>query len=88
MRLGTVPINGKRWTVTKAARLGPSDAADWGQCDWDRTTIRIRQKLTPQQTRDTLIHELIHAQCPYLTEEAVEALERVLSDGLNLLGDP
>lgn len=81
-------IDGKPWTVRTVARLGPKDDEDLGQCSRETRQIKLSQRQDALDMRNTLIHELIHAQCPYMNEDAVLDLERVISDGLNLLGDP
>lgn len=88
MKLGTVKIDGKPWTVRTVSRLGPKDDEDLGQCSYETRQIKLSQRQDAASMRNTLIHELIHAQFPWMTEDAVGKLERVISDGLNLLGDP
>lgn len=42
-----------------------------GQCDWDKRTISINERLSGEIELDTLIHELLHACQPDLAEETV-----------------
>jgi hypothetical protein len=42
-----------------------------GDCDYSRRRIRVSSRLSGREFADTLIHELIHARWPDLSEEAV-----------------
>jgi hypothetical protein len=64
----TVWISDQRWRVRRC-RV-PSDRH--GDCDYDKHLIRVSQSLRGDDLLEVLVHELIHARWPDLSEEAVE----------------
>ena len=72
-----IRIRGKRWRVVFQ---NGGDTKSYGWCDYDTRTITIRY--SPQE-RETLIHEIIHACQPDLTEEAVIEIENAIVHALN-----
>lgn len=69
-----VLIRNRRWRLEFTSKL-PRDKR-CGDCDPPSVadkTIRIRRSLKGKLKLDTLLHEMIHAAFPDLTEEAVEA---------------
>ena len=43
----------------------------WGDCDWTKRRIRIRDRAAGVDRMDVIIHEITHGRFPDLTEEAV-----------------
>jgi hypothetical protein len=81
-RSRTVYIGGERWKVTRAARL----RKNYGECHYTTKTIRICSSLRGLDLMDTLIHEVIHARWPDLSEEAVEEVATTLAGILDAEG--
>jgi hypothetical protein len=63
----TIHIGGNRWKLRRC-RV-PSDR--YGDCCHDSRTIRISQSLHGEELLNVLLHELIHARWPDLSEDAV-----------------
>lgn len=59
---------------------------DDGQCDYTQRTIRIDDRLHGVDLLDTLIHELIHARWPDLSEDAVAEFSETVSGVLDAEG--
>lgn len=78
-RIVYVKIRGRRWKV-KFQKGG--DTTTYGDCDYESRTITVRQ--TPE-ARETLIHEILHACQPDLSEEAVIEIEDAITHSLNVL---
>lgn len=73
--LGDASCNAlSRWTLVPARLAGV-----YGECDYDKKTIRIHHTLRGIELLDTLIHELIHARWPDLSEDAVEEFASTLA---------
>ena len=81
-RSRTVYIGGERWKVTRASRL----RKNYGECHYAAKTIRICSTLRGLDLLDTLIHEVIHARWPDLSEEAVEEVATTLAGILDAEG--
>lgn len=62
-----IAIAGVAWTVEKCR----VPASIHGDCDYTKKRIRVSKKLRGRDFADTIIHELIHARWPDLSEEAV-----------------
>lgn len=73
-RSRTVYIGGQRWKL-RLARLRNI----YGDCNYGTRTIRIDDRLTGTDYLDTLLHELIHARWPDLSEEAVVEFAGILT---------
>ena len=67
-------IRGEPWRIFEGEILG--------MCNYEDHEIIVRTKMRPKWRLATLVHELIHAANPDLTEEEVTALDTVLLDGL------
>lgn len=78
----TVYIGDQRWKIERAKFLRGCD----GDCNYDLRRIRIHAKLTAVDLLDTLIHELIHARWPDLSEEAVIEFSETLSGVIDAEG--
>ena len=62
-----VVLNSDPWCIEWV-----DDIEECGLCDYATRTIRIRNGLHLELEFDTVLHELEHAQRPYLTEEVVD----------------
>jgi hypothetical protein len=60
---------GKAWWVLEYVANLYKDR--WGDCDWGKQRIRIRDKAAGVDRMDVIIHEVAHSRFPDLTEEAV-----------------
>ena len=62
-----IRLNGEPWMLlyTKHKK------GVWGQCHHDQQMIEISRRAKGRLELDTLIHEMIHATNPWLTEEVV-----------------
>lgn len=60
-------IAGKEWLVRVSRLRGK--AAGW--CDYSKCKILVDSGLDPEAFLETLVHEVIHAEFPMLSEEAV-----------------
>ena len=57
----TMRINGKKWTIKVGANLHLDDVKVMGVCDFVNYTIHIDKDLSDQDTRETFLHEYMHA---------------------------
>lgn len=71
----TVIIGEQRWRISRNKRL----RKHYGECDYNTRTIRLCSSLAGIDLLDTLIHEVIHARWPDLSEEAVEEVATTLA---------
>jgi len=81
-------INGRRWRVRLVpARELPRDRL--GDCDappGPHPTIRVRRSQSQRMLTDTLVHEVLHASLPQLSEEAVTQAATDIARALFSLG--
>lgn len=80
----TIKINKKNWKIkiVKSTELSPSTC---GECDHPSTAkpeIWVKRSLKPKDLMDTVIHEVIHAIRPELSEEAVLETASTIADAL------
>lgn len=80
-RQRTVYVGDQRWKIIRK-RLRSDD----GQCDYGKKTIRVDERLHGVDLLDTLIHELIHARWPDLSEDAVAEFSETVSGVLDAEG--
>lgn len=73
-----IDIAGVRWSVS-VCRVPRSIHGD---CDYAKRRIRVSEKLSSRDRTDTLIHELIHARWPDLSESAVAEFATEITDCL------
>lgn len=78
-------INSQLWSVWLVDPIALPDD-HYGICDWSRRTIEIAAGMSHEQTMDTLTHELIHASCRDLAEDAVLRIESAIGRGLRKAG--
>lgn len=77
-----ITIAGVTWSVHRC-RVPRSIHGD---CDYARRRIRVSNKLIGKEFADTLIHELIHARWPDLSEEAVAEFATEVTSTLQRFG--
>lgn len=77
----TVYVGDQRWKILRK-RMRKDD----GQCDYNTQTIRIDDRLHGVDLLDTLLHELVHARWPDLTEDAVAEFSETASGLLDAEG--
>lgn len=73
-------IRGKQWKVI--FKPVPCEPSLFGICDYDTRTIHVHPKM---EVKGTLIHEVLHACLPDLSEDAVSQTEQALTAALNIL---
>lgn len=71
----TVYVGETRWKVQRGCRL--RDA--YGICDYATRTIKLRSGLVGLDLLDTILHELLHARWPDLSEDAVAEFSETVS---------
>ena len=60
-------LGGRRWK----RRVVPNLGDNYGHCDYDERTIRIKGGLIERDEFDTDVHELLHALFPWMNEDEV-----------------
>ena len=78
-----VIIRGVRWIVRQSAR---KLTGKWGWCDYSERRIVVCKSARGIQHLDTVIHEMLHACLPDLSEESVYETARVTADVLWRMG--
>lgn len=81
-RRRTVYIGDTRWKVQWDCRLRDAD----GLCDYATRTIKLRKGMSVPDLVDTILHEMIHARWPDLSEDAVADFAETLSGFLDASG--
>lgn len=61
-----IKVRGERWRL-----VIEQDKDAYGTCDCDAKVIRIAPGATQVQSIDTIVHEMLHACLPDLSEDAV-----------------
>lgn len=82
-----ISISGKWWKIEERDDVDHGDS--YGHCDFDAKpgpTIRIQTNLPPKEKADTLIHEMLHAIYPDLSEESVNKAGTDIAIALNEMG--
>jgi hypothetical protein len=70
-----VKLAGKRWTIRNARRLfDASGRRVLGRCDYRKRELVIVAGQMPRENFNTVVHEAVHAICPFLDETAVADL--------------
>lgn len=80
----SVNIGKKKWKI-KFVKSADMSRWSWGECDYPNVKnpqIWIKKSLPPKVMLNTIVHEVIHAIRPELSEEAVietaDTIEKVL----------
>ena len=81
-RRKTVYIGDARWKVHWDCRLRGLD----GLCDYNAKTIKLRKGMPVPDLVDTILHEMIHARWPDLSEDAVADFAETASGFLDASG--
>jgi hypothetical protein len=71
-------LGGDHWVITPAA----VESGLMGEAEFSSKVIRICEDLHGRKLLDTLIHESVHASCPYLVEQEVERVGTELANML------
>ena len=69
-RRKTVYIGGQRWKIAWDQKL----PGCYGICDYATKTIKLRGNMDVADLVDTILHEMIHARWPDLSEDAVSEM--------------
>lgn len=92
MKRRTVTLAGKRWVVRWVARLGRHPeirhAVKAGDCDVAERVIRVIGGQSDHEERRVLLHEFLHAEFPWLDEDAVDAASERINVALTRCGFP
>lgn len=81
-----VILNGKTWDVDLVARGLPGDL--WGDCHYEAKLIRVSPGTKRVgRRREILLHEMLHALFPKLTERVVLRAARELDNALQECGE-
>lgn len=80
----TIKINKKSWKIkiVKSTELSPSTCGECDDPSRAKPEIWVKRSLKPKDLMDTVIHEVIHAIRPELSEEAVLETANVITDAL------
>ena len=81
-RRKTCYIGQVRWKVHWDCRLRGID----GLCDYGAKTIKLRRGMPVPDLVDTILHEMIHARWPDLSEDAVVDFSETVSGFLDASG--
>jgi len=83
VRPASLKILAKKWSVDYV-KSEPLEKGDIGCCDLENQAIHVKEGLSPEQERSTLLHECIHAISDSLglglSEKQVQGLETGLFD--------
>jgi len=83
LRPANLKILAKKWSVDYV-KSAPLEQDEMGICDLENQAIHVKEGLSPEQERSTLLHECIHAISDSLglglTEKQVQGLESGLFD--------
>jgi hypothetical protein len=72
---------GKAWTIRKVPRVRHQGVECWGTCDFAKREVLISESAERHGVDlVTILHEVLHKECPFLSEEAVEHLAQLLAD--------
>jgi hypothetical protein len=81
-------INGKPWTVRTFEGYVPPGEKEpmYGLCDYTERVIWIRRQQRDAELLDTLVHEVLHAVLPHLSERDVTTSARTIAAALLACG--
>ena len=79
-----INLGGKAWNVVWKSEV--DNGENTGHCDYDRQRLLICDSLDDEERIETVIHECLHAQFPWMTEESVTASAKELTDALFATG--
>ena len=66
------------WTIVEDSSLRDRD----GDSDVSIRTIRIHPHLHPECRLEVLVHEMLHAECEWMTEDAVTSIAKDIATAL------
>ena len=79
MRPAHIRILGKRFAVSYPETV---DGDLVGECDTDKQTITVQDKLPLESEQDTLLHEVLHAIDEMVDAKMKESQVKILATGL------
>lgn len=82
-------IGKKQWKMSFVRKMPaePNLPVDrCGDTDWSKKAIRVKTGMDPKETLETIIHEMIHAYFPKVTEKRVTDAGYIITDVLWRLG--
>jgi len=82
-RSARVYIGDQRWTIQITKNLAPDRD---GECDYDARTIRVHPSLQGETLLEVIVHEMLHARWPDLSEEAILEHSQEIAGTLYRLG--
>lgn len=82
MKESTVEIEGAIWAIRPVRRGDMQSPHHDGECDHEQLTIRVYRDLPPPAMVETIIHEIMHAQQPDLSEDAITRRAREITRAL------
>ena len=80
----SVTVRGKPWTVQWLPKI--DDLGSLGLCTWDYEVIGIKLDQPPKEVLDTVIHEMLHAEFPKMSEEDVARTASEIAGALWRIG--
>ena len=78
----TVWVGDQRWRVRRCKV--PADRV--GDCDYGKRLIRVSDRIAGDDLLEVIVHEMIHARWPDLSEEAVEEFGGEVAGVLSAFG--
>jgi len=78
-------VMGHKWTIEATNDDWLDDTDSWGECCSRKRRIRVYTKGGGSITRDTLLHEILHACWNILALEQKEEEERVVNSMASIL---
>ena len=82
MKPTQVMIEGNLWAILPSKRGEMAARDNDGECNFDDLTIRVYRDLGRHAQLETVIHEVMHAQQPDMTEEAITRRAREITRAL------
>jgi hypothetical protein len=77
---------GKHWTLKVVPRIRNGGGECWGLCDPINREISIAKSTERHGiARVTLLHEMLHRLCWWMSEEAVEQMAQELDESLDVM---
>ncbi len=78
-----VNLGGKRWEVLSQKGLPHGHL---GRCSYDEKQLKLPMEGETKGDLEIIVHEGLHAACPWMDEEAVESAGKELSNLVWRLG--
>ena len=78
----TIKLGGHDWTIRHAASISDSEEFLYGRTSTRKSLIEVEASQSPQQKRDTVLHEVLHACLTHLSITLVDDEEEKIVRGL------